>query len=417
MKQIIKLLGLPALFSVVPALSQNVQQLTLETCETLFLKNNLMVLAEQYNISAKQALVLQAKVYPNPVVSGDFNVYDPQNRKYFHVDSGGQKTLQVEQLILLGGKRKKDIEIAKQNALLAESEFQDLLRNLKRQLNNYFYDLNSQAVVMATYQKQMGILDTIIRSYKIQADKGNLPLKDLIRLKSVYIKLNSAHSDLASDYNENQKQIKLLLSTLQDVVPVVTEEDFKPLTALRPPDELLLSALESRPDLKIANESTILASLLLEREKKQAIPDIAISGSYDQRGGAFNNQINAGFSIPLPLLNRNKGNIRAAAFTKKATDLYLQDKRMEVELDVQQAWLNMQRSINEYVKVKGLYNEEFSLVNAGVSTNFKNRNITILEFVDFVESYNEAFYDYEKIKRQLAKSAAQINHVTGTKIY
>lgn len=417
MKQIINLFGLLAVLGVCPALAQNVQNLSLEAAETIFLKNNLLLLAEQYNISAKQALVLQAKAYPNPVLSADVNVYDPQNRKYFHVDSGGQKSLQVEQLILLGGKRKKEVEIAKQNASLAESEFQDLLRNLKLQLNTYFYDLHSQAVVMATYQKQLEILDTIIRSYKIQADKGNLPLKDLIRLKSVYIKLNSARADLASEYNENQKQVKLLLHTTQEVVPLVTEADLKPLTALRPADELLLSALGNRPDLRIAGESSVLAALMLQREKKQAIPDLAINGSYDQRGGAFRNQVNAGVSLPLPLLNRNKGNIRAATYTQKAAELYLQEKKTEVELDVQQAWLNMQRSINEYSKVKDLYNEEFGLVSAGVSTNFQNRNITILEFVDFVESYNEAFYDYEKIKRQLTRSAAQINYVTGTKIY
>jgi len=147
------------------------------------------------------------------------------------------------------------------------------------------------------------------------------------------------------------------------------------------------------------------------------VPDIAVNASYDQRGGAFKNQVNAGITLPLPILNTNRGNIRAAEFDKKAMDVYVQEKRLEVELDIQQAWLNMQRSINDYLKVKDLYNEEFTKVNKGINENFQLRNISILEFVDFVESYNESLSDFEQIKKQLARSAAQINYVTATKIY
>src|SRR3954464_10315377 len=85
--------------------SQGTQELTLENCEDIFLKKNLLLLAQQYNISSKEALIIQAKAYPNPIFNADINVYDPQNKKYFHIDSSGQKSFQIQQLILLGGKR------------------------------------------------------------------------------------------------------------------------------------------------------------------------------------------------------------------------------------------------------------------------------------------------------------------------
>src|SRR4051812_39375132 len=86
--------------------------LSLDEAEKIFLEKNLLVLAEQYNISAKQALIIQSRAYPNPTFNADINVYDPQHNKAFHIDSSGQKSFQVEQLILLGGKRKTEIEIA-----------------------------------------------------------------------------------------------------------------------------------------------------------------------------------------------------------------------------------------------------------------------------------------------------------------
>ncbi len=397
--------------------AQVTQELTLETCEDLFLKKNLLLLAQQYNISSREALIIQAKAYPNPIFNADINVYDPQNKKYFHIDSSGQKSFQVQQLILLGGKRKTLVDIAKQNKLLAESEFADLLRNLRMELHSEFFSLNSYRIVIENYEKQLQILDTIITAYKKQTEKGNLPLKDVIRLKSVYIKINSNKSELAGNYNEDQKQIKLLLQTNTDIIPIVNDSIFKKYIELKALSDLQAIAFSNRPDLKIADETAILAALNLKFQKKILIPDLAVNGSYDQRGGAFKNQINAGITLPIPLLNTNRGNIKAATFDKKAMDIYVQEKKLEVELDIKQAWLNMQRSIQEYSKVKLLYNEDFLLVNKGMNINFQQRNISILEFVDHVEAYNESYADFERIKKQLALSAAQINYVTATKIY
>ncbi len=391
--------------------------ITLEEAEKMFLKSNLTLLAQQYNISAKQALIIQAKAYPNPTFNADMNVIDPQNNKTFHIDSSGQKAFQIEQLIVLGGKRKTEIDIAKQNKILAESEFAELLRNLKVQLHRNFYSINEHKIVIENYQKQLNILDTIIDAHKIQVNKGNLPLKDIIRLKSVYIKINNNKSELSNSFNDEQKNIKLLLHINQDISPIINEDSYKSFTDLKALNDLQTLALSNRPDLKIADETAIIAALNLKLQKRQTIPDIAVNASYDQRGGAFRNQINAGITMPLPVLNTNRGNIRAAEYDKKSMDLYAQEKKLEVELDIQQAWLNMQRSIIEYNKVNALFNEEFNQVNKGVNDNFFKNNISILEFVDFVEAYNESLAEFERIKTQLAVSAAEINYVTATKVY
>lgn len=397
--------------------AQNSVPMTLVACEQQFLEKNLLLLAEQYNISAKQALVTQSRAYPNPVFSADFNVYDPQNKKYFHVDSTGQKAFQIEQLILLGGKRKTEIALAKQNQALAESEFADLLRHLRVQLHSNFFSINSGKTVIENYDRQLQILDTIIGSYKVQTDKGNLPLKDIVRLKSVYIKISGNRSEIATDYNEQQKQLKLLLRLNTDIIPVMDTAAFNSFLHLTTLSDLENMALANRPDLKIADQSAIIADLNLQLWKKQRIPDISVNTSYDQRGGAFTNQVNAGIAIPLPVFNTNRGNIRAAGYDKQAQDLYLEQKKLEVELDIQQAWANMQRDINEYSKIRSYFNDEFTLVNTGINTNFQKRNISILEFVDHVEAYNESLADFERIKKQLAISAAMINYVTASKIY
>src|SRR5690606_38655187 len=107
-----------------------------------------------------------------------------------------------------------------------------------------------------------------------------------------------------------------------------------------------------RPDLKLASEAEALALFTVRLQKKLAIPDMALNSSYDQRSGAFVNQVNVGISIPLPLWNRNRGNIKAAQYEMQSADVYQKQKTIEVQTEVRAAWQDLTLSLSEYQKIK-----------------------------------------------------------------
>jgi cobalt-zinc-cadmium efflux system outer membrane protein len=397
--------------------AQKKAQLTLAQADSLFLSKNLLLLAGQYNLQAKEALIIQARAYPNPMFVADVNAYDPENNKTFHVGQTGQKFFQLEQLILLGGKRKAEIDIAKQNTKLAALELEDLLRSLRYQLHAGFYIVNQQRITLEKFDRQLDVLDTLISAYERQVARGNLPLKDVIRLKAVYFKINNDKSELANNYFAQQQNIQLMLQTDNYIEPVVNDSDFDNLIAPIVYNTLMDSALQNRPDLKLAGEAEALALINVRLQKKMAIPDMALNSSYDQRSGAFVNQVNVGVSIPLPLWNRNRGNIKAAQYEMQSANVYQKQKTTEVQTEVRAAWQDLTLSLSEYQKIKTFYSSDFDTVFNGVNQNFQRGNISILEFVDFFESYNESLSEYERVKNYLATSAMQINYVTASKIY
>ena len=81
------------------------------------------------------------------------------------------------------------------------------------------------------------------------------------------------------------------------------------------------------------------------------------------------------------------------------------------------AWQTLKYSATEFKKIKNYYTEDFDLVFQGVNNNFQKRNISILEFVDFFEAYNESLGENERVKTSLANSAMKINLATASKIY
>ena len=397
--------------------AQDSLRVSLNTADKIFLQKNLMLAAAQLNVDAQKAQEIQARLYPNPQFSIGLNAYDSDNKKLFYAGQNGEKSFEFDQLILLGGKRKNQIGLAKQNTKLAQLELEDLLRNLKYQLHNGLYSVYFDLMTVERYDQQLQQLDSIITSYALQVQKGNIALKELVRLKSAYISLNNDKADLLQDIQSSEKGLQLLLQTRQFVLPQ-QDDLLKPnFEILIPLDSLQQIAAQHRSDLQLTAISRSIADVNIKYQKSLAKPDITLGTSYDQRGNAFTNQYMLTVGIPLPLWNRNQGNIKTAEIQSKTADVNQQYQQSIVVGEVSSAWMNMQRSIKDYQKTKQLYNEDFPTVFEGITANFLKRNISILEFVDFIESYNTSIAEVNRSKKQLALSAEAINYAVAYPVY
>jgi cobalt-zinc-cadmium efflux system outer membrane protein len=417
MKRILPVLS--CLLCVIITHAQQVDslRLSLSQAEETFIKKNLLLAAEQYNIDAAKALEIQAKLYPNPEFSADLHGYDTDTRKVFYNNRSGQKGFAIEQLLLLGGKRKNEIALARHNTQLAVLEFEDLVRHLKYNLRTNLYTVHFHLKTVEKYNKQLLLLDTIISSYQRQAEKGNIPLVDVVRLKSTYIKLTNDKSEVLQNILQAQQELQVLLLTDRFIIPDLDNINWQTYTSL--PDLALLQqeALTHRSDQKIGILNRTIAGLEVKYQKSMAVPDLTAGAAYDQQGDAFRNQYNIKLGIPLPIWNRNQGNIKMAKAKEKQSAVNSESVQQSLFAETRAAWYNMGRSINEYDKTTAIYNEDFTHVLKGVSDNFLKRNITLLEFVDFFESYNETTAELYRVQQQLITAAETINYVTASAVF
>ncbi|MXN92884.1 TolC family protein [Flavobacterium sp. Sd200] len=390
--------------------------LTIKQAEELFFKNNFMLLAQQYNIDKSAAQIIQAKVYPNPEVTADMIAYEGQNYRTFPTGSGGNFAAGFEQLILLGGKRRAQINLAKTDKKLAEAELTDITRNLQMQIWEAFYTLHNQQKVIEKYNKLLDKLDYLISGYQVQVDKNNIALKDLVRLKSVYVKINNDKSEETAVLIEQQQKLNILLGITASTQTIYTTEDanlYADNSVLY--EDVLSKSKTNRPDLNVANLEIESAKINVSLQKRLAIPDITLRAGYNQQGDAFLHQANVGIGIPLPIFDRNRGNIQTAKIQVEQGQKNAEYKQLQIENEVLAAYQNYTRSVEEYKRITKLINEDFDAVFEGMNNNFRKGNVSMIEFADFFESYNEAQTEVERVKEQLALAAAQINYVTGTK--
>jgi cobalt-zinc-cadmium efflux system outer membrane protein len=84
---------------------------------------------------------------------------------------------------------------------------------------------------------------------------------------------------------------------------------------------------------------------------------------------------------------------------------------------LQNQYASYLQTVSEYRKALALYSEDFETTVKGMTNNFQKQNVSIVEFIDFFEAYNEVLTELARIKKQLVMSAEQLNLLIGKDIY
>lgn len=393
--------------------------LTLEQCEAKFVKNNFSLLSAQYNIDAAKALTIQAKLWENPVISSELNAINPTNNKSFDIGKNGQKAIAIQQLIYMGGKKQKQIEIARLNEQLAILEFQDLLRNLKFQLRQTFYNIYFNQERIATAGYQINNLDSLVNSYASQSKKGNVPIKDYVRLQALLVDLNNQKMELLKNNTEQLSKMSVLLGDSTSLIPSVPKEFLNKYiqTLNLNVFDLEQIATQERPDIKI-NEEQVQGNILnVGLQKAMRVPDLNLGTAWDQHGGAFNNQVNLTLGVALPIWNRNKGNIKNAEVLVSQSKLDRQAAQFSLNAEVQMAYKNWLDVQHNYKSLSNVNSDNYDSVYIGIVENFRKGNINILDFTDFIESYNQLKLHINELKQNVVMTSEVIITVVNKDVF
>src|ERR1700753_1757528 len=138
-------------------------KLTLKQAEDQFLKNNLQLIAQRYNIDNASAAVITAKLFPNPDFSFSNGIYANDVPNAY-----AEQSFSVSQLFTTAGKRNKNIQLAKIGVEQAKYQFFDLLRTLKFTLRNDFYTIYFQQQSANVYNEEIGSLSKTLTVFKEQ---------------------------------------------------------------------------------------------------------------------------------------------------------------------------------------------------------------------------------------------------------
>ena len=395
--------------------------LSLPAMEKIFIDSNFLLLAGHYNVDAGKALIQQAKLWDNPVVTSDFAVaadghFLPYGKNVDGVTSG-QYFIQVQQLIKTAGKRGKLINIATTNTKISELQLQDVLRNLRNQLHADYYNLIQQLAIKNIYASQAAQLNVLLNGMQAQLNAGNIARKDYLRIQALVISLQQDMTDIDRTVADIQADLKTLLRTNGNtfIKPADVSNDVQ-LNIANNLQAYIDSALHNNPNYLLQQTQTVYQQQNLAYQKALRSPDITLGPNFDRNSNFAPNYIGLGISLPIPLLNKNQGNIKSAEFNIKHQQAVTQNAETELRSNVTTAYNKLMLTLKQNNATQKEFYTNYQDMYNNVLQSYRQKQISLLDFLDFFDTYKDSQLRLLQQQLNLQLSKEEVNYQAGINI-
>ncbi len=363
---------------------------------------NPVLSAAQRELDAIEATIIQAQVRPNPEIAA----YIEDTRK-----ATRSTTLQLNQPIELGGKRSARIGAAERARDAAAAELAAKRAEVRAGVVVAFYDVlvAQERLRLAQASVELAQRASSAAARRVTAGKVS-PVEETrarVAEAGVRVELAIATSELATAR-------KQLVSTWGDLSPNFARAEGE-LTALPPlPDLAELNArLAASPNLLRARIEVERRLALTEVERSRRVPDLTVSLGARRNEELGLNQAILGVSIPIPVFNRNQGNLLEALHrTDKARDeLSAAGIRLSNEMTLAYERLSSARQ-----EAGMLQQEILPGAQSAYDAATKGFELGKFNFLDVLDAQRTSFQAQSQYLRALAearRSAAAIQLILG----
>lgn len=363
-----------------------------------------------WDMRAAEARILQAGLRPNPELSLD--IENPTGSGPYQSGDQMENTLTLSQLIELGGKRPARIYEAETGRTLVQWDYQVKRVEVLKTTTLAFIEVLAAQRRLELASEMVKVAEEAVTLTDQRVGVGKVSAVESIRAKvavsSARIEVEQARRDiaaargtLAAQWGAREADFTAVSGDLDQHEEPVSLNDLR-VRLLRNPDLARWTAEREKRAASLAKEETL------------ARPDIILKAGPRMEGKADDATFVAGFSIPLPLHNRNEGNIAEA----RANLAKLDDEKRAAEARAFAA-------LNEaYQKLSGA-EREISILEESVIPGAKDAEklltegyaagrFTQFELLDVRRTLNaarvqqvRALADYRKARAELEALTAQ----------
>jgi len=374
------------------------------------LKKNFYLLAAYYEINQAEAQVIQAKLFYNPTIYWNQEAYNKTEEKY--LKASNQYELQINQTISIAGKHTNTVKLARINLEINKVQFTDVIRSLLYDLGNNYNNLAALEAKEKLYNEVLSSYQRLILASKKELEVGAISVTEDLRIKSEYIAVKSQAIDNANQKEQYLSQLRTLLQYPKDTLVRVTQKIplFNDALIL---DTLISRALFVRPDLKVSTLFQIYQQQNLKLQRSLAVPDLSIGYDYDLGGNYIRNYSGLVLQMPLPLFNRNQGNIKEAKFNIKQSGLQRDYLKTTVTNQVIAAFNQYKKNYEGLTNYTDEYLNSLAQLNRNTNTYFQKRDISLLEFIDYQRIYISTNIQLIELRQQFLNSVNNLNFSIG----
>lgn len=373
-----------------PSLAEGIAlKLTLQSTLELFRQQNLQLVAERFHVEASRADIITAGLFPNPQLSMNGTFIDPRSPQL----AGSQLTARLDFLIETAGKRRLRREGAEAGTRAAEQRFFDVTRQLVMEVKEAFYEILLAQEHLNLAEENLKRFDEILRVNTIRFKRGGIPEVELIktRLQKLDFENDVIAATLETQNAKNRLRGLLTLFPSQEIEIIGSLGERPEIPSL---ETLQEKALRHRPDLLSQQEQVRQNEIQLKLTRAQRIPDVTVGAEYDTVSPDYHPTIGGGISLPLPLFNRNQGEIQKADRLLKASQAQFDQIHQQVLLDVERAHREAIENLSLVRAFETGLLKDAQEVREIVENAYQKGGATILDLLEAERTFNVTRLSY-----------------------
>jgi cobalt-zinc-cadmium efflux system outer membrane protein len=397
--------------------------LTLDQAIERLIQENLDLKSKFYEIPQAKADLLTASLRANPVFYADSQLV-PYGQ-YTREKPGGQTQYDVNISYPLDISRKRQARTASavRAAKTIEAQYQDAVRQTIDNLYSAYVDVLQARRTIAFSQASLTGLKGALEATIDLFNRGQKTEGDVRKLR---IQVNQAETQLR-DGKAAYSKAKQALATQINVPPDLADRielrgtlKHKDVT-LPPIEELKQIALANRPDVVSFRLGLERAKSDVKLQYANRFQDVYVLAQpytlQDNTPFGLKSPTSwaLGVTIPLPLYDRNQGNIQRAKMNVTQTEVELSSTERGALQDVLQAEL-------EFAAAKASVERIETLILPDASKNLEDAKklfpseISIVEYLAALQDYNSSARDFLDAQVRFRRAMLDINTAVGQRI-
>jgi cobalt-zinc-cadmium efflux system outer membrane protein len=380
------------------------------------LEKNIGLLAERFNLSIADARIAQARLRPNPVFTAGLDYQDWLGTGFNAQNGAGppEFTTRLDYLFERGAKRERRVEVAENAKAVTRLQLLNTTRQLVLDVQSAFVDVQAAKDSLAVAQETLQALNNIVEINTNRVKAGDLSQVELIR------------SRLASlQFRNSVRMAELKLRTaktkLQNLMGrVVPSENFDVTGDLRRDpglvsvDAIRTAAMQKRPDRLAIERDQARSQADIRLQLAQGKIDYTLSAQYHhQYDNSHGDALGIFFSAPLPVYNRNQGEIERARQESKQIEARLRALEAGINTEIDTAYQQYTTSRNMLESIERTMLNEAREVRQITEYSYRRGEASLLEFLDATRAFNETMQTYNDARADFARSLYLLDSVSG----
>jgi cobalt-zinc-cadmium efflux system outer membrane protein len=395
-------------------------RVTVEQAVSEAARNNLDLAAERLGISVAEARQITARLRPNPVltISGNtLNVFGVP----FTPDSPlgpNAVTAHTDFVFERGGKRQERIATALAGRTLAELRVLEVLRQIVFSVQSAFVDVQQAKENLTLARSNLEYLQGIVTINEAKVKAGDLAPVELERSRVAASQYQTSVEQAQLVLAQAKTKLQLLLGRKTPTPGFDVEGTFRSGAVPDTEAQLHEQARARRPDFLALRADQARSQSELRLQLANGKIDYTLGAEFTRQSahGFAGNTLGFSFSVPLPVFNRNQGEIARAEREARQTEARIAALQASLDTDVSNAYLQYETSKRLLENIEANMLARAEGVRDTTQYSYQRGEASLVEFLDAQRAYNDVFQSYNEARANFARSLYLIDSVTGASV-